>query len=107
MYVTSYDWKEHSIYSEQETAEILAIQKKLLLQMNHGQSGTIPFFANLLNVEEQKIAWALQGLVEICIPKILINNQSGEDYFQNSLRLAITSQKPFDDSMLFYSRLMR
>lgn len=102
-----YDWKELWSIGSPETEAILTLRKVLEKEMNTGLSGTIPKLAKKLHTDEQIIAWALQNTCDCRQPRILVDSDEGEKYFNDVIKLSWKSPRPFTDKMEFYGRDMR
>ncbi|MBA7560945.1 MAG: hypothetical protein GH159_00140 [Dehalococcoidia bacterium] len=103
----TYEWKDAWHFGTPENEELRLLHEQLRKRLNSGLIGTIPKLAEALKADEQKVAWALQGLCDCRDPEILINSKKGEAYFMDVIKLRNSSPRPFTDQMKFYGRQMR
>jgi hypothetical protein len=99
-----YTEKQKMMSTLTELDEKLAFRTKVLLELKRSMQGlTIPEIAARLNANEDDVVVALQALCVIATPRILIDNEDGEYYYQKSLELRNPNKLPaFTDTMKFY-----
>ncbi|GEM_PF-2565006 len=73
----------------------------------HPGKFTIPQIAKALNADENKVAWVLSNLCELTTPEAIVDTIKGKDYWEKAFKLKNASPKSFNETTVFFGRIMR